>query len=299
MPIELLSICVPTRNRARYLREILAAFAQQVVAGKLGPDQVKFYISDNAAEDETPEIIREFGRKVPWSACSRNPVNIGGDANIAHVRSLGKGEYIWVVGDDEILAEGAVLAVLKLIQEHRPGLIIAYDTGYNLKIPRPQVFADYRAFAKECIRYNTHALAEQTLISSNVFRADCFDSDYAQANLHTNFGHMFGLIRPVAAKKVSVLLPEAPIITVRKWRPGGVDGEWPDLDVAWLRYLQWLREELQLPELDPHAPIAEARQNMIRSMTRNPVRFLTTNWRSIFDPKAYRFVGKRLLGRKP
>jgi hypothetical protein len=110
---------------------------------------------------------------------------------------------------------------------------------------------------------------------------------------------MFGLIRPVAAKKVSVLLPEAPIITVRKWRPGGVDGEWPDLDVAWLRYLQWLREELQLPELDPHAPIAEARQNMIRSMTRNPVRFLTTNWRSIFDPKAYRFVGKRLLGRKP
>jgi hypothetical protein len=204
-----------------------------------------------------------------------------------------------VVGDDEILCDGAVASVLKLIQEHRPGLIIAYDSNYNLKIPRPQTFANYHAFAKECVRHNTHALAEQTLISSNIFRADCFDDGYAKANLHTNFGHMFGLIRPVAAKKVSVVLPATPIITVRKWRPGGVDGQWPDLDVAWLRYLKWLREELQLPELDPHAPIAEARQAMIRTMTRNPVRFLANNWRSIFDPKAYRFVCKRLLGGKP
>ena len=299
MPNELLSICIPTRNRARYLREILANFAQQVVAGKIGPEQVVFYLSDNAAEDETPEIIREFARQVPQANCSRHPVNIGGDGNIAHVRALGKGEYIWVVGDDEILSENAVATVLQLIREHRPGLIIAYDTGYNLKIPRPQTFADYRAFAQECVRYNTHALAEQTLISCNIFRADCFDAAYAKANVHTNFGHMFGLIRPLQAKKVSVILPATPIITVRKWRPGGVDGQWPDLDVAWLHYLKWLREELQLPELDPYAPINEARQSMIRNMTRNPVRFLATNWRSLFDPKAYRFVCKRLLGGKP
>ena len=207
MPNELLSICIPTRNRARYLREILAKFAQQVEADKIGPDKVVFYISDNAADDETPEVIREFAQKVPQAVCSRNAVNIGGDGNIAHVRSLGKGEYIWVIGDDELLCDRAVASVLKLIQEFRPGLIIAYDSAYSLKIPRPQTFVDYQAFAKECIRYNTHALAEQTLISSNIFRADCFDDEYARANLHTNFGHMFGLVRSVAKKNVSVVLP--------------------------------------------------------------------------------------------
>jgi glycosyltransferase involved in cell wall biosynthesis len=70
MPDELLSICIPTRNRARFLRDILTAFAQQVADAHLGPDQVVFYISDNAAEDETPEIIRGFAKKVPWAVCS-------------------------------------------------------------------------------------------------------------------------------------------------------------------------------------------------------------------------------------
>ena len=296
MSAELLSICIPTRNRAKYLREMLAAFAQQISDGKIGEDKVVFYISDNASDDgETPDIIREFEKKVPKVFSSRNAVNIGGDGNNVHIRTLAKGKYLWVVGDDELLDKSAVSTVLLLIEEHSPGLIIAFNTNYDLKIRTPQIFPDYRAFAKECIRFNTHALAEHSLISCNIFRADCYDNAYGKETVQTSFPHMFGMIRPLMQKKASVVLPKTSIITVRKLRPGPPDGHWVDLDVMWLNYFKWLREELQLPELDPTEPNEQARQSMISSMTKNPVRFFASNWRSLFQPQAYRFVFNRFF----
>ena len=295
MPNELLSICIPTRNRSRYLKEMLSTFARQINESGIGPDKVVFYISDNASDDKTPGIIAEFAQNVPKAVCSRNAVNIGADGNNIHIRTLAKGNYLWVIGDDELLCDKAVMTVLQLIEEHQPGLIIAYDSRYDLKISTPRIFADYRAFAKECVRHNTHALAEHTLISSNIFRADCYDGDYAKATKNTFFPHMFGMIRPLMAKNASVVLPATPIITVREWRPGEVDGKWVDVAMAWRDYFKWLRDELQLSELDPSAPGEHARQAMINAMLKTPVRFFSSNWRAIFDPRAYRVVLKRLL----
>jgi len=297
MSNELLSICIPTRNRAKFLREILAAFARQIADGKIGEDQVVFYLSDNASDDgETPGIISDFAKKVPKVFSSCNAVNLGGDGNNVHIRTLAKGKFLWVIGDDELLDDHAVVKVLKLIEEHNPGLIIAFDTHYDLKIPTPQIFPDYRAFAKECVRFNTHALAEHTLISCNIFRADCFDIELGKKTVDANFPHMFGMIRPLMKNHAAVVLPKTPIITVRKQgRPGPPDGHWVDLDMAWLNYFKWLREELRLPELDPTAPNASAREAMLDRMKRHPVQFLANNWRSLFQPQAYRFVFNRFF----
>lgn len=297
MSNELLSICIPTRNRAKFLREMLAEFARQIRAGNIGADKVVFYISDNASDDnETPGIISEFEKQVPQAVCSRNAANLGADGNNVHVRTLARGKYLWVIGDDELLDPGAVTTVLKLIVEHNPGLIIAFDSHYDLKVPVPRVFADYRAFARECVRFNTHALAEHTLISCNIFRADCYDIELGKKTVDANFPHMFGMIRPLMKTKASVVVSETPIITVRKvGRPGPPDGDWVDLDMAWLNYFKWLRDELQLPELDPTAPNASAREAMIEKMKKHPIRFLANNWRSLFQPQAYRFVFNRFF----
>ena len=189
MSNELLSICIPTRNRGRSICGKCSRFLRsRSTTATSAWDKVVFYISDNASDDgETPGIISEFEKKVPKVSSSRNAVNLGADGNNVHIRTLAKGKYLWVIGDDELLGNGAVATVLKLIEEHNPGLIIAFDTNYNLKVPTPQIFPDYRAFAKECVRCNTHALAEHTLISCNIFRADCFDCAYAKETLLTSF----------------------------------------------------------------------------------------------------------------
>ena len=293
----MLSICIPTRNRARYLKDLLGAFARQVKEGGIGPDKVAFYLSDNASEDQTPEVIKNFASAIPQVTCSRNTVNTGADGNNIHVRTLAKGRYLWVIGDDELLGDTALATVLHLIEKHEPGPIIAYDTRYDSKLKLPQVFADYKEFAKECIRVNTHALAEHTLISSNIFRADCYDAEYAKASLKTFYPHMFAMIRPLMQKRACVVVPATPIIATRDWRPGEVDGKWVDVGEAWRNYFGWLREELQLPELDPSKPSEYARRAMFNSMLKTPLRFLATNWRAAFDPKAYRLFFNRLFGR--
>ena len=293
---ELLSVCIPTRNRAGYLRDLLTAFARQVRADQIGPEAVVFYFSDNASDDATPEVIREFAGQVPQSVYHRNPANIGGDNNILHVRTLGRGQYIWVLGDDELLADNALVNLLQLLRQTRPGLVLAYGPGYDLRIRAPQVFTDFRAYAQECIHANVHALAEHSLISSNIYRADCYDFDYARETLPTHYPQLYGMIRPLFKQRAAVVLPGFPIIIMRETPAAAVDGLWiSDLDAIWIGYFKWLRDELQLPELDPNAPSRHARQAMIRKMFRHPFRYLANNWRSLFNPTAYVFVFNRLF----
>ena len=298
MNSELLSICIPTRNRAKYLKELLTSYARQMSEGKISGEEVAFYISDNASEDQTPEVFREFEPQVPRAYYSRNATNLGGDGNNIHIRTLAKGEYLWVIGDDELLCEHALANVLALIKQHRPGLIIAYASRYPLKLARPQLFPTYRDFAQDCIRHNLHALAEHTLISCNIFRADCWDGDYGRQNIPTSFPHMFGMIRPLMQKHAAVALPAQHIIAMRDEPPPAPDGHWINLDTAWVNYFTWLRDELRLPELDPNAPSEHARRAMIAKMTGNPFKYLASNWRSLFQPKAYVFVFNRIFRRR-
>jgi glycosyltransferase involved in cell wall biosynthesis len=298
MKSELLSVCIPTRNRAKYLGEILSNYAQQMAAAGLTEKDVTFYISDNASEDETPQIFRDFEKKVPRAHYSRNAVNLGGDGNNVHIRTLAKGEYLWVIGDDELLCDNALVTVLDLIKKHRPGLIIAYASRYQIKIGRPQVFPTYRDFARECVRHNLHALAEHTLISCNIFRADCWDGDYGRQQIPTSFPHMFGMIRPLMQKNAPIVLPAEHIIAMRDEPPPAPDGHWINLDVAWVNYFNWLRDELQLPELDPNGPSEHARKAMLEKLTRHPLKYIASNWRSLFQPKAYVFVFNRIFRRR-
>lgn len=299
MKPELLSVCIPTRNRSRYLRDLLTAFAQQVSANQLGAEDVGFYLSDNTSDDETPEVIREFTRLVPWTVGTRNPANIGGDKNILHVRTMGRGKYIWVMGDDELLADGALINLLRLLRQGDAGLVLAYDRRYHLKLRVPQSFDDFRQFAQECVRTNIHALAEHSLISCNIYRADCYDFDFARETLDTHYPQLYGMIRPLYQKKLSILLPDFPIIIMRDAPAAAVDGIWiNDLDTIWITYFKWLRDELQLPELDPTAPSQHARRELMRKMFRHPLRFLANNWRSVFSPSAYLFVFNRLFRKR-
>jgi glycosyltransferase involved in cell wall biosynthesis len=299
MSTELLSVCIPTRNRSRYLRDLLAAFARQHQDARLTPADVVFYLSDNTSDDATPDVIREFAAQVPGTVCNRNASNIGGDGNILHVRSMGRGQYTWVVGDDELLAENALPNLLRLLREKSPGLVLAYSATYELRLRPPQEFADFKAFARECLRTNVHALAEHSLISSNIYRTDCYDFDFARETIDTHYPQLYGMIRPLFRKKAAVVLPDFPVIIMREQPAAAVDGIWiSDLDGIWIKYFTWLRAELDLPELDPAAPSRYARRALLRRMLRQPHRLLANNWRSLFSPSAYVFVLNRVFRRR-
>ena len=105
----LLTIAVPTYNRAACLSELLTVLADQV---KNDP-RVELIISDNASTDRTSEVVQDFvvsGLKVRYI---RNAQNIGPDANFLQCFEQARGKYVWLLGDDDLIVPGGVGKILK------------------------------------------------------------------------------------------------------------------------------------------------------------------------------------------
>jgi glycosyltransferase involved in cell wall biosynthesis len=118
----LLSICVPTYNRSSLLRVMLQAALPQV---KECGDRVELWISDNASPDDTQEVV-EASRPLGPSQYSRNHRNLGFIGNILKLTTeLAQGEYVWLVGDDDLLFPGAVARVISTLEANRNLDIVA------------------------------------------------------------------------------------------------------------------------------------------------------------------------------
>jgi len=103
-----LSICVPTFNRAATLRVMLEAVLPQVAALH---GEVELCVSDNASPDETPDVVRAAQAVWPLRY-SRNEANLGPIRNFHRVTNeTATGEYAWILGDDDLVRPGAVQRV--------------------------------------------------------------------------------------------------------------------------------------------------------------------------------------------
>lgn len=99
-----LSICVPTYNRARYLECLLADLAEHI--GELG-FTYELLIGDNASEDETAEVVSRFEDRLAIRYI-RRPENLGPAQNLLQLFGAARGRYIVYVADDDLLIPAAL-----------------------------------------------------------------------------------------------------------------------------------------------------------------------------------------------
>jgi len=105
----MLSICIPTFNRAEYLKECLTSVLLSIAEHE---HEIEIVISDNASADDTGNIVHAFQDTHPWIRYHRNEQNIGAERNFYHLAKLAQGENIWIFGDDDIMEVSAVSRVL-------------------------------------------------------------------------------------------------------------------------------------------------------------------------------------------
>jgi abequosyltransferase len=110
-----LSLCIPTYNRLPLLTEALSAVIDQI-DDKIAP-VVEILISNNASTDKTEEYVKELISTHPYLQIIYfcNKENIGADANIYQVTRQAKGEWIYILSDDDILLPGGLAKLLELI----------------------------------------------------------------------------------------------------------------------------------------------------------------------------------------
>ncbi len=127
----LISIAIPTYNRAVFLENLLNHIAPQ--AQETG-DLVQICISNNCSTDNTREVIIKFMEKYPdLIRYNENEKNLGIDRNLLKVMEMAQGDFVWLLGDDDMMVNNGIKKVIDFINTYcnkNTGLIILGHEAY-------------------------------------------------------------------------------------------------------------------------------------------------------------------------
>ena len=111
----ILSICIPTYNRAATLPNCLNSI---LISKRKTNLKFEICISDNASNYNVKKIIKPFEKKLNIRL-NRNKKNLGYAVNLLKSVSMAKGEFAWCIGDDDLLVPKALKKINSLILKNK------------------------------------------------------------------------------------------------------------------------------------------------------------------------------------
>ncbi len=181
-----LSIVIPTYNRTEKVVARLRELERHV------SELVSITIIDNCSDTPVRHVIQEAGVNVESGRVGiiRNPCNIGLVANLVRAVEIADAEWLWVLGDDDEVARGAVDFILNEIDRCSDSVLINFTSdvlGRVDKRERPKrviVFPDADLRELDCF-------ANLLFISTNVVRVSTLRKYmgliYAHASSYTHY----------------------------------------------------------------------------------------------------------------
>jgi abequosyltransferase len=117
VPVVILSVCIPTFSRREQVLETAALVCDQL------PADSELVISDNGSADGTAEAVEAFAAAHPKQSVRliKHAHNVGFDQNVLDVVSSARGDYCWLLGDDDVPRRGALRRICGEL-ESRPDL---------------------------------------------------------------------------------------------------------------------------------------------------------------------------------
>ncbi|MDQ2832349.1 MAG: glycosyltransferase [Acidobacteriota bacterium] len=185
----LITIAIPTYNRSRYLRCLLDSLAPQLRPGSQHNGLVELLVSDNASSDDTQATLDEHRHQGLVFRNIRNHTNLGADGNIAQCFTEASGQYVWIIGDDDVVLPGGIRILIDLLLREDLDLVhlrsrtLTGDPVLDqacVPSPRIELIDDARTFA-----LRTHVFL--TFITGNVI-----NKKRVMARLHQPFSDLIG-----------------------------------------------------------------------------------------------------------
>ena len=189
------SICIPTYNRAAYLKRNLDCLLREI--NEQNSSLIEVLVSDNASTDDTEDVVRAVIQRGLKVAYIRNVENIGSDANFLQCVQCASGKYVLLLGDDDILLPGAVSALVQILQEDEYGVVYLTSTGVELEdkdIPQvdvhhvcKEVYTDANDFLHRVsfiITFMSGNIFNKRLLNQQINYADFCGSNFVQVPLY-------------------------------------------------------------------------------------------------------------------
>ncbi|BAB74527.1 glycosyltransferase family 2 protein [Anabaena sp. FACHB-709] len=177
---KLLTIALPTYNRAKLLDQQLAWLAKSI---KGFESECEIIISDNCSEDNTQEIVKKWQMALPETTfhSHRNSQNLGVMRNIAYCLNAATSQYVWTISDDDKIEDATIsylintlktsvnlgLLILNFSCRHEVTGELLYQSCYQIE--DEVVESDGRAVFEHCIQENRSGVQ---LMSAQVYRTD-------------------------------------------------------------------------------------------------------------------------------
>ena len=122
-----ITVMLPTRGSGPILADVIHSVLDQPYA------DLELLVSDNANDDETPEVLNAFGHDTRLRVVRQpEPVSYVDNWNAALEAS--RGEYLLMLGDDDALLPGSLERLNGLLDEHSNPDVLSYD-GYRFLPP--------------------------------------------------------------------------------------------------------------------------------------------------------------------
>lgn len=198
--IPRVSIGMPVYNAERYLREALDSLLAQTFA------DFELIISDNASEDATASICREYAARDSRVKYHRHDSNRGSIQNFNHTVKLATGEYFkWAAYDD--LHDPAFLSrCVKLLDAH-PDVVWCHTLTVHIDADGNVIPADNdTSLHGDAASHSLLARGER--LPSQTRACHTPEERFAGVLLGTTWcADSFGLIRTSVLRSTSLMLP--------------------------------------------------------------------------------------------
>jgi len=122
-----ISVCIPTYNRAIYLENCLNSIFLCKLESKF---DFQVCISDNNSDDITEDVVLKFQKYLDIKY-HKNKSNFGRVKNYLQVVDMADGDFIWLIGDDDLLLTNSINDLQNLINEH-PNVDFFYVNSFHL-----------------------------------------------------------------------------------------------------------------------------------------------------------------------
>lgn len=115
-----LSFCIPTYNRALFLKRNLEIIISQIIENQQEND-ISIHISDNASTDSTKEVVEDLIQRNPSISLNykKNKENIGPDENYINAMFMADSEYAIIWSDDDYLKETGLSTILDILDKSK------------------------------------------------------------------------------------------------------------------------------------------------------------------------------------
>jgi len=224
--IPLLTIAMPTYNRASSLQHSLAALIRQIdkVAG--GWEIIEVIVSDNCSTDETPLVVKQFDDR-PGLTYIRNSENFGMEGNFISCFEKAKGTFVWIFSDDDLLVDDALWKIVQLIKDKPVDIIY---------LPPRYLFGELDSFSSAKVKFNINRVSDTyfalrsngvlSFLSAVVINKDRYlqlrEDDNLRRYKGTFLAH-YEWIYTILANGRYFYLASKPIIQARTGATGGYD----------------------------------------------------------------------------